>query len=271
MTEVSREGAYVGWRVSTGYNQQTVLSRPDGVTAHGVEGISVHGCSLDTCRRDVLPMFGCTSHTTTPMYTNTADKPQPIVSGVSGQAHGHKTPRYRADVKNPLSKPRKLVHPPLKYQWQAYGTVMSETDLETMLAGCAEASCGRGQLFKPFTRPLQYKVRRNGTSVCELFCPFNHQSACTFKARIIRTPASMGYTYLLEVGDHLHNDHQPILNRRNAVQRHTLDRGIKGWMNSPTKQHTGPRQIVHALHQHGYCLQRRDIENVKSQFYRMKR
>ena len=66
MTEVSREGSYVGWRVSTGYNQQTVLSRQDGVTAHGVEGISVHGCSLDTCRRDVLPMFGCTSHTTTP-------------------------------------------------------------------------------------------------------------------------------------------------------------------------------------------------------------
>ena len=108
MTEVSREGSYVGWRVSTGYNQQTVLSGQDGVTAHGVEGISVHGCSLDTCRHDVLPMFGCTSHTTTPMYTNTADKPQPIVSGVSGQAHGHKTPRYRADVKNPFSKPRKL-------------------------------------------------------------------------------------------------------------------------------------------------------------------
>jgi hypothetical protein len=42
-------------------------------------------------------------------------------------------------------------------------------------------------------------------------------------------------------------------------------------MNSPTKQHTGPRQIVHALHQHGYCLQHRDIQNVKSEFYRMKR
>jgi hypothetical protein len=81
----------------------------------------------------------------------------------------------------------------------------------------------------------------------------------------------MGYTYLLEVGDQLHNDHQPILNRRNVVQRHTLDRRIKGWMNSPTKHHTGPTQIVHALHQHGYCLQHRDIENVKSEFYRMKR
>jgi len=87
MTEVSREGAYVGWPVSTGYNQQTVLSGQDVVTSHGVEDISVHGCSLHTCPHDVLPMFGCTSHTTTPMYTNTADKPQPIVSGVSGQAH----------------------------------------------------------------------------------------------------------------------------------------------------------------------------------------
>ena len=102
LTEVSCEGVYVGCPVSTGYNPQTVLS---GVTAHGVEGISLHGCSLHTCRHDVLPMFGCTSHTTTPMYTNTADKPQPIVSGVSGQAHGHKTARYRADVKNPFSKP----------------------------------------------------------------------------------------------------------------------------------------------------------------------
>ena len=155
--------------------------------------------------------------------------------------------RVRNDVRNPGSKPRTSSAPAVKYTWRtSQYRGMTESECEVVEKELAERECGRNLRFKPLTRPLTYKVRKDGTEVARLSCPFDLECACPWKLRRIRHSTSNGYRYDLEFADHAHADHHSRTSSAHG-QRHQLSKRIKGLIDSPTKILAKPRQLVQAL------------------------
>ena len=137
--------------------------------------------------------------------------------------------------------------PAVKYTWRtSQYRGMTESECEVVEKELAERECGRNLRFKPLTRPLTYKVRKDGTEVARLSCPFDLECACPWKLRRIRHSTSNGYRYDLEFADHAHADHHSRTSSAHG-QRHQLSKRIKGLIDSPTKLLAKPRQLVQAL------------------------
>ena len=155
----------------------------------------------------------------------------------------------RADVKAEGSRPRLSQNPAMQYDWQRSELYVDLTEdaVEQVEAHLCEQQCGKGMKFKPFRRPLKYKVRADGSEVSDRYCPFNVECGCPFKLRRIRhADASLGsYVYSLEFSNVAHVDHEIPLQR--DLQRKQLSRQTKALMDSPTKLRAGPRALVSSM------------------------